>query len=58
VAVAAVLTATFTGLVAISAGLAAIILAVFGDMVAFTDFALAVRAGAFGVGLSAHTTNI
>jgi len=58
VAVAGVLAAAFAGLVSFSAGLAAIVLAVVGDVVAFADFTFAVRAGALGMGSSAHGINI
>ena len=57
-AVAGVLAAAFAGLVSFSAGLAAIVLAVADDVVAFADFAFAVRAGALGMGVCAHGANI
>jgi hypothetical protein len=55
---ASILAAAFARLVTVGTGLATVILAVLHDMVALTNFALAVRAGAFGGGLSAHTTNM
>jgi hypothetical protein len=58
VAVTGVLAAAFAGLVTVGAGLAAEVLAVLLDVVAFTDFALAVRAGAFGGGVGAHRHDI
>lgn len=47
-ALAGVCAATFTRGMAIGAGFAAIVFTVFIDVVAFGDFAFAVRAGAWG----------
>lgn len=47
-AVATVLAAALAGLVTVRAGVAAEILTVLLHMVAFTDFAFAIRAGTFG----------
>jgi len=58
VAVAGVLAAAFAGLVTVGAGLAAEVFAVLLDVVAFADFAFAVRAGALGVYGGAHGSNI
>jgi hypothetical protein len=57
VAVARVLAAAFAGLVTIGAGFATVVFFVFDDVVAWTDFALAIRAGAFGCSRSAHGAN-
>jgi hypothetical protein len=54
---AGVVAAALTGFVAIGAGLAAIVLAVFGDVVPFADFAFAIGAGAFGFGHGCHGAN-
>jgi hypothetical protein len=56
--VAGVLAAAFAGLVTVGAGLAAEVFAVLLDVVAFADFAFAVRAGALGVYGGAHGSNI
>jgi hypothetical protein len=55
---AGILAAAFAGLVSFGAGLAAKIFTIVGDVVAWTDFALAIRAGAFGCSRSAHGANI
>jgi hypothetical protein len=57
VAVAGVVAATFAGRVTVGTGLAAILLAVLFNMVAFADFAVAIRTGAFGFGNGAHGAN-
>jgi hypothetical protein len=55
---AGVLAAAFAGLVSFSAGFAAKIFTVVGDVVSFLDFTFAVRAGALGRGRDAHGVNI
>ena len=57
-AVAGVMAAAFAGLVTVGAGIAAVVFFVFDDVVAFTDFALAIRAGAFGCSRGAHGADI
>jgi hypothetical protein len=54
---AGIVAAALAGLVLISAGVAAVMLLVFDDIVAFVNFALAVRTGAFGVGSVTHSAN-
>jgi len=54
---AGVVAATVAGFMAIGAGFAAVMFAVFGDVVPFADFAFAIRAGTFGFGIRIHGTN-
>jgi hypothetical protein len=58
VAVAAVLAAAFSRGVTFGTGLAAVIFAVFDDVVAVGDFAVAVSAGALGNRFGVHDANI
>ena len=54
---AGVVAAAVAGFVTVRAGFAAIVFAVFFNVVAFTDFAFAIRTGAFGFGNGAHNAN-
>jgi hypothetical protein len=54
---AGIVAASLAGLVAFRAGFAAVMLAVFDDIVAFPDFAFAIRTGAFGYSVGAHGRN-
>lgn len=58
VAVAGSVAATVSGSMTIRAGFAAVVFAVFNDVMPFGDFAFAVRTGAFGISRSAHRNNI
>jgi len=57
VALAGVVATTFAALVTIRTGFAAVVFAVFRDVVSFADFAFAIRTGAFGFGYRAHSGN-